>query len=77
MGSSSNETIIQVFGADGRPRRVHECYLCKIYKYEMNKGNKDAYGCYLKHLNYLVKKDGGISIKVGTPNGMAALQNGL
>ena len=61
---SSKDVIIQVYGQDSRPKRLHECNLCKIYKYEISKGNKDAYECYVNHLNYLVKKQSGISIKL-------------
>jgi hypothetical protein len=77
MAKGGKDVIIQVFGQDSQPKRVHECYLCKIYKYEMRKGNKDAYGCYLKHLNYLVKRQGGLSIKVNSMDNAVALQGGL
>ncbi len=60
-----DEVILQVFGELDEPKkRVHDCYLCKIYKREITKGNKDAYECYVSHLNYVLSREGGISIKV-------------
>ncbi|MCL5099552.1 MAG: hypothetical protein M1158_00280 [Candidatus Marsarchaeota archaeon] len=60
-----NEVILQIFDENGEPKkRVHDCYLCKIYKREMARGNKDAYTCYVNHLNYVASREGGISIKV-------------
>ncbi|MCL5412139.1 MAG: hypothetical protein M1474_00670 [Candidatus Marsarchaeota archaeon] len=56
--------IIQVFGNDSMPRRIHDCDLCKIYRREMNKGNRDAYDCYVNHLNYVARKQRGLSVKI-------------
>jgi hypothetical protein len=62
--NKNRDVIIQIYGSDSTPKRIHECNLCKIYRYEISKGNKDAYACYLNHLNYLVKKQSGLSIKL-------------
>jgi hypothetical protein len=59
----SDKVVLKIFDKKiSGEKRTHNCDLCQAYKREAAKGDLDAIRFYKTHINYIVKKYGGVTL---------------
>lgn len=59
----SDKVVLKIFDKKvSGEKRAHNCNLCQAYKREAAKGDLDAIRFYKAHINYIVKKYGGVTL---------------
>lgn len=64
QGKKGDKVVLKFFDPEtGSEKKLHNCSLCKIYKREVMKGNKEALKFYKDHINDMMHKFNGVTVE--------------